>query len=89
MVLPTVRLAQRKQSMARPRIGVWFIGAKGGVASTATVGLVALKKGLVPQVGLTGALPAFARLELADWSDFVVGGHEIRYAPAARIRVMG
>jgi myo-inositol-1-phosphate synthase len=64
--------------MARPRIGIWLVGAKGGVASTAIVGLTALKKGLIPQAGLVSQLPQFAACDLADWKDFVVGGHEIR-----------
>lgn len=59
-------------------IGVWFIGARGGVAATATLGLAALRKGLTDSVGLVSELPQFARLDLATWGDFVVGGHEIR-----------
>ena len=64
--------------MARSRIGVWLIGAKGGVASTATVGLTGLAKGLVGDFGLVSQLPRFAALGLAEWKDFVVGGHDIR-----------
>jgi myo-inositol-1-phosphate synthase len=60
------------------RIGIWFVGAKGGVASTATVGLIALQKGLIGNAGLVSELTQFAPLELADWNRFVVGGHEIR-----------
>jgi myo-inositol-1-phosphate synthase len=64
--------------MARPRVGVWLLGAKGGVASTATVGWLALKKGLMPPVGLVSALPRFASLDLIDWRQLAFGGHEIR-----------
>jgi len=64
--------------MSSPRIGIWFIGARGGVAATATLGLVALQKGLIDSVGLVSALPQLARLDLAPWNAFVVGGHEIR-----------
>jgi myo-inositol-1-phosphate synthase len=64
--------------MARPRIGIWLIGAKGGVATTAIVGLIALKKQLVGSAGLVSELPRFAPLELRAWKDFVVGGHDIR-----------
>jgi myo-inositol-1-phosphate synthase len=65
--------------MARSRIGLWLIGAKGGVASTATVGLIALQKGgLIGHAGLVSELPQFAPLKLAGWDEFVVGGHEIR-----------
>ena len=64
--------------MTHPRIGIWLIGARGGVAATTLVGLTALEKGLARPVGLVSALPEFAALPLAAWSDFVVGGHEIR-----------
>lgn len=64
--------------MSSPRIGIWFIGARGGVAATATLGLVALQKGLVGNVGLVSTLPQFAKLDLAGWNSFALGGHEIR-----------
>ena len=64
--------------MAKSRIGIWLVGAKGGVATTAIVGITALKKGLVGTTGLVSQLPQFQHLDFADWSDFVIGGHEIR-----------
>jgi myo-inositol-1-phosphate synthase len=64
--------------MSSPRIGIWFIGARGGVAATASLGLLALQKGLAETSGLVSTLPQFARLDLADWSSFIIGGHEIR-----------
>jgi myo-inositol-1-phosphate synthase len=64
--------------MSSPRTGIWFIGARGGVASTAALGLLALGKKLASDIGLVSALPHFACLPLAGWTDFVVGGHEIR-----------
>ncbi|HEX5471673.1 MAG TPA: inositol-3-phosphate synthase [Lacipirellulaceae bacterium] len=64
--------------MSQPRIGIWFIGGRGGVAATATLGLIALQKGLAPNVGLVTELPQFQQLDLASWDNFVVGGHEIR-----------
>lgn len=60
------------------RVGVWLIGAKGGVASTFVLGLVALKRGLASTTGLVGQLPPFRELGLIDWRRLVVGGHEIR-----------
>lgn len=60
------------------RIGIWLIGAKGGVASTATVGLLALQKRLIGHAGLVSELDQFAALNLASWDEFVIGGHEIR-----------
>ncbi|MDZ4819237.1 MAG: inositol-3-phosphate synthase [Planctomycetota bacterium] len=64
--------------MARNRIGIWLIGAKGGVATTAITGLLALKKGWIGNAGLVTELPKFKALDLVDWKDFVIGGHEIR-----------
>ncbi len=66
--------------MARPKLGLWLIGAKGGVATTVAVGLTALRRGLTETTGLVSALPQFAGLDFAEWSDFTLGGHEIREA---------
>ena len=60
------------------RIGIWLIGAKGGVATTTIVGLCALRKGLIGDSGLVSQLPMFRGLDLAGWDQFAVGGHEIR-----------
>ncbi len=66
--------------MARKRIGLWLIGAKGAVAATAITGWIALKKGLVGPRGLVSEMPPFADLGLVAWKDLVIGGHEIRDA---------
>jgi myo-inositol-1-phosphate synthase len=42
------------------------------------MGLTALRKGLTGNVGLVSQLPAFDQLNLADWKEIVIGGHEIR-----------
>jgi myo-inositol-1-phosphate synthase len=64
--------------MAKRKLGLWLIGAKGGVATTVTVGLLALRKGFTASQGLVSMLPQFAGLDLAHWGDFTLGGHEIR-----------
>ena len=64
--------------MTKPSIGIWLIGARGGVAATTVVGLCGLQKGLVEPWGLVSQRPEFSQLGLADWGEFVVGGHEIR-----------
>ena len=64
--------------MAQRKLGLWLIGAKGGVATSVTVGLAALRKELTESVGLVTELPQFNGLDFARWSDFTVGGHEIR-----------
>jgi myo-inositol-1-phosphate synthase len=60
------------------RLGIWFLGARGGVATTSIVGLSALKQGLTGSQGLVSELPQFSSLGLASWSDMVVAGHDIR-----------
>ena len=60
------------------KVGIWLVGARGGVATTAIVGLVALQKKMTENHGLVSELPQFQNAGLADWSSFVVGGHEIR-----------
>src|SRR3954462_8848007 len=64
--------------MSPPRVGIWLIGARGGVAATATVGLIGLQKQLTQAVGLVSELPYFTGVDFAAWPSFVVGGHEIR-----------
>jgi len=64
--------------MSQERIGVWFIGAWGGVATTATVGIAALQAGLSDETALVSGRPKFQDLDLIDWKQVVVGGHEIR-----------
>lgn len=64
--------------MAEGSVGLWLIGAKGGVATTVTLGLHALRRGLVDSVGLVSELPQFAAVDLASWDKFVIGGHDVR-----------
>jgi myo-inositol-1-phosphate synthase len=64
--------------MVKPSVGVWLIGAKGGVAATTIAGLCALKKGLIQPWGLVSDLDQFSHLALPAWDDLVVAGHEIR-----------
>jgi myo-inositol-1-phosphate synthase len=64
--------------MSDQRLGIWFVGACGGVATAATTGLIALQKNLTRGTGLVSELPPFAQLDLPSWDQFVVGGHEIR-----------
>ena len=66
--------------MAQRRVGLWIVGACGGVGSTTALGLAALARGLTPPTGLVTALPQFAGLDLDEPSAFVVGGHDIRRA---------
>lgn len=64
--------------MADQKLGIWFIGACGNVAATATLGLLALKRQLAPPIGLVTELPEFAGLPLSGWDQMEVAGHDIR-----------
>jgi myo-inositol-1-phosphate synthase len=64
--------------MSKRRVGIWFIGALGGVASTAALGMAALRRGLMDMTGMVTGLPLFAGLDLDEPGQFVVGGHDIR-----------
>src|SRR5438309_10795636 len=64
--------------MSTRRVGLWLIGACGGVGSTAVLGLAALGRGLTDTTSLVTALPLFDGLDLDAPGAFVVGGHEIR-----------
>ncbi|OZM71944.1 myo-inositol-1-phosphate synthase [Amycolatopsis antarctica] len=58
-------------------VGVWFVGARGSVATTAIVGLLALRARIVAPVGCVSELEPFADAALPGWDDLVVGGHDI------------
>ncbi|QDU20607.1 inositol-3-phosphate synthase [Urbifossiella limnaea] len=66
--------------MAQRRVGLWMIGACGGVSATTALGLAALTRGLTPTTGLVTALPRLAALDLDEPAAFVVGGHDVRQA---------
>jgi myo-inositol-1-phosphate synthase len=62
---------------AGERTGIWFVGARGSVASTATVGLAAIADGQSPPTGCVTAREPFASAGLPGFADLVVGGHDI------------
>jgi len=73
--------------MSERRVGLWLIGAWGGVGTTIALGLASLRRGLMDMTGLVTALPPFARLDLDPAGQIVVGGHDVRqttYRQAAR-----
>src|SRR5262245_10900723 len=66
--------------MATRRVGLWMIGALGGVGSTAALGLAAAARGLTAPTGMVTALPLFDRLDIDAPAGFILGGHDIRRA---------
>lgn len=63
---------------AARRTGVWIVGARGGVATTAILGSLALKRGLSPAQGMVSELAECQSLSLPPVDGFVFGGHDIR-----------
>ncbi len=64
--------------MTSRRVGLWLVGAFGGVGTTITLGLSAMTRGLADRTGLVTALPHFRDLPLPEPDQFVIGGHDIR-----------
>ena len=64
--------------MSNPRIGVWMVGACGGVSTLTMIGARAVARGLRPAVGMLTETPLFQGLDFAALDDLVFGGHEIR-----------
>jgi myo-inositol-1-phosphate synthase len=64
--------------MSQRRVGLWLIGAVGGVASTAVLGISALSRKLSDTTSLVTATPLFDGVDLDDFPQFVIGGHDIR-----------
>ena len=66
--------------MAKRRVGLWLIGACGGVAGTTALGLAAMARGLTSGIGVVTTTEPFRELDLDDPTDFYLGGHDIRKA---------
>ncbi len=64
----------------KARVGLWLIGAGGGIGGMVALGLAALAKGLVKTTGLVTAQPPFDTIGLIEPDRIVLGGHEIRSA---------
>ena len=64
--------------MARRRLGLWIVGARGGVATTVAVGQAALAQQQAPPIGLLTDSPMLEAVDFCPWGDLVLGGHEIR-----------
>jgi myo-inositol-1-phosphate synthase len=63
------------------RTGIWFIGARGSVAVTATVGALALRAGLTAPTGCVTELPPLRSAALPGWTDLFFGGHDLVSTP--------
>jgi myo-inositol-1-phosphate synthase len=63
------------------RTGLWLIGARGSVATTAVVGLAALRAGPVPNTGCVTERLSLDPAVFPSWQDFVLGGQDIVGTP--------
>ncbi|MEU4037526.1 inositol-3-phosphate synthase [Streptomyces collinus] len=68
-------------SLPRTRVGVWLIGARGSVATTAVAGCAAVAAGLHPPTGMVTETPPFAGSGLPDLASLVFGGHDTLDCP--------
>jgi len=66
------------------RIGVWFVGARGSVASTAVVGALAVRAGLAEPTGCVAELPELAAAGAPGLDRLVFGGHDVVDVPLAK-----
>jgi myo-inositol-1-phosphate synthase len=66
------------------RTGLWLIGGRGSVATTAVCGLAALRGGLTDATGcVTGRLDLSGSI-FPGWADLVVGGQDIASTPVEK-----
>ncbi|GAA3714740.1 inositol-3-phosphate synthase [Streptomyces tremellae] len=66
---------------ATARTGVWLVGARGSVATTAVAGCAAVTAGLHPATGMATETPHFAAAGLPPLSSLVFGGHDTASCP--------
>ena len=67
--------------MSNEPTGLWLVGARGSVATTAVTGLLALRAGLIEPTGCVTERDPFTGLGLVSWENLVVGGHDIACTP--------
>ncbi|WP_247729040.1 inositol-3-phosphate synthase [Halovivax limisalsi] len=59
-------------------VGVWFVGARGNIATTAIVGALAIARGETATTGMVTERPPCETLDLPDVGDLTFAGHDIR-----------
>ena len=59
-------------------VGIWLVGARGNIATTAMVGARALARGEIDETGLVTAREPCATLDLPAVDSFAFGGHDVR-----------
>ncbi|GEB54028.1 inositol-3-phosphate synthase [Streptomyces cacaoi] len=64
-----------------PRTGLWLIGARGSVATTALAGAAAVAAGLHPPTGMVTETAPFDAAALPPLDSLVLGGHDTASVP--------
>jgi myo-inositol-1-phosphate synthase len=65
------------------RVGVWLVGGRGSVATTALTGAAAVAAGLAEPTGLVTLRGTFVDAGLPELGDMVFGGHDVVETPLA------
>ena len=73
-----MRSSSEKQQKKKRRLGVWLIGARGGLGTTVMTGARAIARGLAPTIGLLTEHPILADFPLVGFDEIIWGGHDIR-----------
>ncbi|WP_405804905.1 inositol-3-phosphate synthase [Streptomyces sp. NBC_00210] len=74
-------MAGRQPVSASRNVGVWFVGARGSVATTAVAGCAAVTAGLHTPNGMVAETAPFAGSGLPALSSLVFGGHDTAHCP--------
>ena len=67
-----------KANQTKGRLGLWLIGARGGLGTTTMLGALAISKGYSPTTGLLTETKLFEPLALRPFEELVFGGYDIR-----------
>jgi myo-inositol-1-phosphate synthase len=73
----------QQRSVGEP-LGVWLIGARGAVATTTIVGVIALRRGHTGSVGLVTETEPFHASSLVPLDALVFGGHDLLDTPLVK-----
>lgn len=79
-----MHLSPHQPTWNHGRTGIWFVGARGSVATTATLGLAAIASRLADATGCVTAQAPLDSVALPPFADLVVGGHDISDTPLAK-----
>ncbi|MFF3065415.1 inositol-3-phosphate synthase [Oerskovia sp. NPDC057915] len=79
-----MHLSPHQPTWDHGRTGIWFVGARGSVATTATLGLAAISSGLSAPTGCVTAQSPLDTVALPAFTDLVVGGHDISDTPLGK-----